>query len=635
MSMTFIMKIDKWCKVAAGALLFAGGVALMTGCNSDDIDEGAMYTFTGNTVASFCEASPELSMYYTLLERSGNLPLLKVYGHYTCFAPTNEAVQAYLDSHGATMEDISQELMEKLVYNSLIRSESRAYLTDDFPDGALGQVSMADRTVNVSFTTTDGTREVWINSQSRIVLPNNEVHNGVVHVVDAVIEPTDKTLIEVMEEYPEFSLWAEAYRATGMYRNMADMYDESYVNPYEDGVLYYNYPDWQPFKAPDKLKLGYTIFAETNAVLNRVGITSLETMENYAKRYYGEADLGNYESEDNPLYKFIAYHMLDRRLETNEFLYTGTLTTTAWASENCEYYETFLPYHIMMIQAPDSKADTGNRINKRSDGSYVGYSSARGWYNIAARNGVIHALTDMLVYDENVMRNDVLHKRIRFDFFACAPQFVNNGMRWTLTDLGGKYGGYTVTPDFCGKYFSYNDAGTCLLWASEGWSAFQEDEINMKESFDFTVRLIPVPPGEYELRIGYRAEGWRGMSQLFVDGAIAGTPVDLRIGDKPNDPRVGWQKDSETNDDGVENDKLMRNHGYMKAPESIWCWQNNGTTLRDMYQALRIIVGRYDWRSGYGEHYLRVRSVDFQGREFSCDYIELIPVDLIKNEDRG
>ena len=84
----------------------------------------------------------------------------------------------------------------------------------------------------------------------------------------------------------------------------------------------------------------------------------------------------------------------------------------------------------------------------------------------------------------------------------------------------------------------------------------------------------------------------------------------MRIGDKVYYPRVGWVKDDQTNDDGVENDKLMRNHGYMKAPESIWCWQNNGTTLRDMYQALRIIVGRYDWRSGYGEHFLRVRSVD-------------------------
>ena len=631
--MSIVMKIEKWCNVAVGALLLAFGVVLTVGCDSDDIEEGAMYTFTGHTVASFCEEEPELSMYYDLLERSGNLPLLKVYGHYTCFAPTNEAVQAFLDDHGTTMDGISKELMDKLVYNSLVRHSTKSYLTDDFPDGALGQVSMADRTVNISFTTTDGAREVWINSQSKILLPNNEVHNGVVHVVDAVVEPTDKTLIEVMEEYPEFSLWAEAYRATGIYRSMADLYDESYVNPYEGGVLYYNYPEWPPFKCPDKLKLGYTIFAETDAVLNKAGITNLETMENYARKYYGSEDLGHYESENNPLHKFIAYHLLDRRMEINQLLYTGSLVTPEYASENCEYYETFLPYHIMMIQAPDSKADTGNRVNLRKDGSYVGYSSARGWYNIAARNGVIHALTDMLVYDEDVMKNDVLHKRIRFDFFACAPQFVNNGLRWTLTDLG-IYGGYTVTPDYCGKYFTYNDAGVCLLWANNGWNANQADEINMKESFDFTVRMIPVPPGEYELRVGYSAAGWRGISQLFVDGAIAGTPVDLRIGINENDPRVGWQLDSETSDDGVENDKLMRNHGYMKGPESI-CLQNYGRTQRDDHTALRIIVGRYDWRSGYGEHYLRIRSVDFQGREFSCDFIELIPVDLIRNEDRG
>ena len=631
--MKCLIQIDRWCKAAVGVLFLLGLAILPVGCDSDDISEDAMYTFTGQTVASFCAETPELSMYYSLLERSDNVSMLNVYGHYTCFAPTNDAVQAFLDSHETTLETIDNELMEKLVYNSLIRSGTTTYVTDEFPDGALGQVSMSDRTVNVSYATAeDGTREIWINSQSRIISADNEVHNGVVHVVDAVIEPTDRTLLEVMQQYPEFSLWAEAYEATGLYRGMTDIYDESYVNPWPDG-LYHGYE--KPFKSPDQLKYGYTIFAETNDVLERAGITSLETLEAYASRYYGSQDLGNYESENNPVYKFIAYHMLDRRLETNQFLYNGTLTTTGYADQNCEYYETFLPYHIMMIQAPASGASSGNRINLRSDGSYVGYSSARGWYNIPARNGVIHTLTSMLVYDEDVMKNDVLHKRIRFDFFACAPQFVNNGMRWTLTDFGSDWSGGTVPPNYCGKYFTYNDAGVCILWASEGWSAFQEDEINMKQSFDFTVRLIPVPPGEYELRVGYRAEGWRGISQLFVDDAIAGTPVDLRIGNNQNDPRVGWIRDEDTNDDGVENDKIMRNHGYMKAPESIWCWQNGGTTLRDMYQALRIIVGRYDWRDGYGEHYLRIRSVDFSGREFSADYIELIPVDLIKNEDRG
>ena len=33
-------------------------------------------------------------------------------------------------------------------------------------------------------------------------------------------------------------------------------------------------------------------------------------------------------------------------------------------------------------------------------------------------------------------------------------------------------------------------------------------------------------------------------------------------------------------------------------------------------------------------HKLRMRSVDFAGREFSIDYFEFIPVDMIRDEDR-
>lgn len=95
-----LMSIKKWCKVISGILVLAGFSVLPVGCNSDDIEEGAMYTFTGQTIASFCEETPNLSMYYSLLERSGNVSLLNVYGHYTCFAPTNEAVQAFWTNMG-------------------------------------------------------------------------------------------------------------------------------------------------------------------------------------------------------------------------------------------------------------------------------------------------------------------------------------------------------------------------------------------------------------------------------------------------------------------------------------------------------------------------------------------------------
>ena len=61
-------------------------------------------------------------------------------------------------------------------------------------------------------------------------------------------------------------------------------------------------------------------------------------------------------------------------------------------------------------------------------------------------NGFIHSLTDMLVYDETIMQQDVLNKRIRFDAYSIPPQLTNNNIRWKLTNLDG-FGGYTMSPD--------------------------------------------------------------------------------------------------------------------------------------------------------------------------------------------
>ena len=44
-------------KACALSLLLVG-VGGLSSCNSDDIKEDAMYTFTGETVASFCEKTP-------------------------------------------------------------------------------------------------------------------------------------------------------------------------------------------------------------------------------------------------------------------------------------------------------------------------------------------------------------------------------------------------------------------------------------------------------------------------------------------------------------------------------------------------------------------------------------------------
>lgn len=70
---------------------------------------------------------------------------------------------------------------------------------------------------------------------------------------------------------------------------MTELYDEDYVNSF-------NTDKYQiiglVLAVPEKLKLGYTLFCETDELLKANGITDLPSMENYARTYYGSEDLG-------------------------------------------------------------------------------------------------------------------------------------------------------------------------------------------------------------------------------------------------------------------------------------------------------------------------------------------------------
>ena len=67
----------------------------LTSCSDDDSDAPlTFYSSVRLTAAEFIEADQErFSDFKTILERGNYLGMLKSYGHYTVFAPTNEAVE--------------------------------------------------------------------------------------------------------------------------------------------------------------------------------------------------------------------------------------------------------------------------------------------------------------------------------------------------------------------------------------------------------------------------------------------------------------------------------------------------------------------------------------------------------------
>ncbi len=583
-------------------------------CIKEDVKD-AYYTFTGETVASFCKNNAELSTFYRMMEDADKISLLSLYGHFTCFAPTNDAFDLYFKEKGITYDDLTLENKVEIINDHVIKNQTKEYLSDDFQEGALPTPNMSDRYLVISYAGYDsGKQIILVNKDAPILEKDNEVHNGVVHIVGKVVRPSQNDLLSVMKNAGYFKLFAEAFTLTNLVDSINGIYDYSYEDP-SPGSDKVNVVGYDVAVVHTK-KLGYTILAETDDVFHNAGINSLNDLIEYAKTYYGTQDLDDYTSRNNPLNKFISYHMMNRQMPTNSFIYQGANTTLYAIDQRYEYYETMLKMRLIEIKA-------GNKINTQSNGLYVGVNESLS--NLDGMNGYVHALTNVLVYDENIMINDVLNKRLRIDAYAIPPQLTNNNIRWKNLDQPT-----TITPDFCGDYFKFNPACKIILWGSEYWDDHQADEISIRGWYDFTLRLPPVPPGTYEIRFGYNAVSWRGIAQLFIDGKISGIPIDLSI--NGSDPAVGWVADSETPDNGVENDKMMRNRGYMKSGNAIQNW-GYSTTLRNAKNDLRVIVGTFTFQD-YDYHYFRAKNVEREDGEFQLDFIEYVPVSYLDKENR-
>ncbi len=589
-------------------------------CDSDEIANDSYYTFKGETVASYCENQPaRFSVFSRILQDTGEETLLATYGHYTCFLPTDSAFNSYFEERGITYGDLTDKEKLDIVYNHIIRSVSITYMTKDFTEGALSTTNMNQRYMVVSYRDNPllGRNDIIVNRVGRITIPDIEVHNGVIHAIDHVLVPSDETLGSILLQLPRFSLFAKALELTHLNDSMAETYDVSFVNPYNTEFV--NVVGYK-MKVLAQRRFGYTVFAEPDSVFRQAGITDIDGLVRYAQTYYGTEDTGDPTSRRNALNRFVSYHLLNRQMSTNSLVYSGGNTSATAMDKRYEYYETMLQYRLMEVKA-------GNKINTRNDGTFVGIDEQES--NISGMNGFVHSLNNILVYDEYVMQQDVLNKRIRFDDYSVAPQLTNNNIRWNLINLDG-FGGYTMAPDYCGDYLRFNNESKIIMWASEWWTAHQADEISVRGWYDFTMRLPPVPPGTYEIRLGYRAEPWRGIAQLFIDGKIVGIPIDLSYtGDMP---QIGWVSDDETTDGGAENDKMMRNRGYMKAPNSIFT-KNGNINLRQDYKSLRIIIGTFTFQD-YAPHYFRAKNVESESGEFTMDYMEYVPVSYIEKEGK-
>ena len=156
-------------------------------CDVDDNNES--YPLPLSTIAEFAANNIDLSNLTAALSAAdGNLLSLLNSGNYTVLAPNNFAFEIFLGKNGFTsIDEVPTDILRKILLNHVI---SGTVKSSDLAAAVSGYTSTnATNTdgnfLSMYFSTNNG---VVFNGVSTVLNPDIAASNGVMHVVDALIE---------------------------------------------------------------------------------------------------------------------------------------------------------------------------------------------------------------------------------------------------------------------------------------------------------------------------------------------------------------------------------------------------------------------------------------------------------------
>ena len=667
--------------VAAACLVCCGITAALTSCK-EDIDESNLYTFTGETIEDYLSnRSEQFSSFNYILGRIGYDKILSAYGTYTCFAPTNDAVTQYIDSlyadetnkdlphNGMTargLEGLTDSLCEDIALFHLLNTKVMGVNMGN----GMTIKTLLGRDINTSIDSVSG--QVIISRAALVTSMDNELENGVLHELNHVITRSNLLVAGEMESHPDlFTLFSQALKVTGLADSLT-LQQKTDIKEVTNETTYW---------VPEKCELGYTVFAETDDVFQANGINSIDDMADYAaKQYAACAEQGtgwydyarnnkitistgsDYDNPWNTLNMFIRYHLVKYKVPWNKLVYDYNQVSKVTL---CEYYETMLPYTLIKLTRNSGKRLLNRWIANNSLTDRVAELGTNAMHTVlfegvelagqnsqvAAANGYIHPINSLLVYNADVPQG-ALNERLRFDDTSLLGEMMSNGIRGMMVAEikahvdGGDYSRVRFPSNYFDHLTVYNGDDTQLRYLAPddgAWSNYEGDEFLCVGAYDFAMRLPPVPDGTYELRIGYTANGARGMLQFYLGRSNDQTtmealdiPLDMRFvpannSDGTPDTRTGWCLWTITDDRGVESDNNMHNLGYMRGPLYYTLGPNGSTVARSNREDLRRIIAKQNFQQG--EYWLRFKTVlpDNTGSQFHLDYIEFCPENVYNN----
>lgn len=291
----------------------------------------------------------QYSEFAKLIELTNSVDLVRGLKNLTYLLPNNTAMrQYYKEKKVNSLADFTDDFRQSLLRNHIIPSIQK---TQDIYLGALQDTNALGDYLKTEF---DGT-DILLNQTSKILTRNIEVAGNFIQAIDNVLDPVTKDIYTVISENASYSIFAEALQLTGL----------------SDTLLKITVP-----YLVKNVRTRFTLLAVPDTTYNRFGIQDVNDLIDWCGE--SSADLT---SKEHPLYKYLGYHCLAGTFYLNYFM------------DESKYYTISQVNSISMSVTDDYKINSDQATNK-----YTGFHIPES--NISAKNGVIHAINNLLPLPE-------------------------------------------------------------------------------------------------------------------------------------------------------------------------------------------------------------------------------------------
>jgi len=334
---------------------------LISSCKSDPhesnwIDDDSL------SISQYLEKNQEeYSKFYKLMAEGKMLNTLYAYNpygnDYTLFLPTDEAIDLFIQNN-QEYENFEELLKDTGFIKVLTRyhTVNRNIHTDEFPDGSLQDKTLTGDRLVTGFYTEGNKQLIKVNNSAPIIKSNLKMTNGYIHVISGVLQKTEISGYDWLQQQDDYSILAEAVRLSGVKSRLW----------------------WQK----------YTILAEHDSIYRRNGIHSVEDL--IARIATPGMQLSN---RNNTFHLFAAYHFVGGEYYLNDFNW-GTDDYTTLTTGKSVVIEVGVDIKI------NPGIDTYSTVSNTGESKLINYIRPV-WENcnMMTNTGAIHSISDLLFYE--------------------------------------------------------------------------------------------------------------------------------------------------------------------------------------------------------------------------------------------